>query len=190
MTASTAPLSTPSSAELDALRTTIAADLPAYLEDLQELVNIDCGSFTPSGVDEVGRWVAAFLGELGATVEARPDPGGKFGSTIVGHLHGPSGAPRVLLIGHMDTVFDAGTVAERPFRIDDDRAYGPGVTDMKSGLLAGLYAVKAILAERGGLPFEQLVFVANPDEEVGSVTSTQHIEAIAADTDIALVLEC
>jgi len=61
---------------------------------------------------------------------------------------------------------------------------------MKSGLLAGLYAIKAILAERGGLPFERLVFVANPDEEVGSPTSTPHIEEMAAGMDVALVLEC
>src|SRR5689334_5408000 len=108
MTAETASLSTPSSAELDALRAAVAADLPAYLEDLQELVNIDCGSFTPEGVEQVGRFVAAFLGELGATVHTRPDPGGKFASTVIGHMHGPAGAPRVLLIGHMDTVFDPG----------------------------------------------------------------------------------
>ena len=90
----------------------------------------------------------------------------------------------------MDTVFDSGTAAERPFRVEDGVAYGPGVTDMKSGLLAGLYALKAIITERGGLPFERLVFVANPDEEIGSPTSTPHIEAIAPEMDVALVLEC
>jgi len=180
----------PSAAELDALRGAIGADLPAYLEDLAELVNIDCGSYTRAGVDEVGRWVTAFLGELGATVEARPDPAGRLGDTIVATFEGLASGPRALLIGHMDTVFDPGTAAERPFRIEDGVAYGPGVTDMKSGLLAGLYALKAIVAERGGLPFERLVFVANPDEEIGSPTSTPHIAAIAADVDVALVLEC
>jgi glutamate carboxypeptidase len=95
-----------------------------------------------------------------------------------------------MLIGHMDTVFDPGTVAERPFRIDEGIAYGPGVTDMKSGLLAGLYALKAIIVELDGLPFERLVFVANPDEEVGSPSSTPHIRELAADMDACLVLEC
>jgi glutamate carboxypeptidase len=190
MTAATTPLPTPSATELDALRAAIAADLPAYLEDLAELVNIDCGSYTPAGVDQVGRWVAAFLTELGAAVETRPDPDGRYGSTVVGTFDGQAGGARAILIGHMDTVFDPGTVAERPFRIDDDVAYGPGVTDMKSGLLAGLYAIKAIVAERGGVPFERLVFVANPDEEIGSVSSTPHIQALAADMDVALVLEC
>jgi glutamate carboxypeptidase len=190
MTAGTTSFPTPSATELDALRVAIAADLPAYLEDLGELVNIDCGSFTPVGVEEVGRWVAAFLAELGAEVETRPDPEGRFASTVIGTFHGQTGGARLLLIGHMDTVFDPGTVAERPFRIDDDVAYGPGVTDMKSGLLAGLYALKSIIGERGGLPFERVVFVANPDEEVGSVSSTPHIEAIATEMDVALVLEC
>jgi glutamate carboxypeptidase len=190
MTAGTTPLATPSATELEALRAAIAADLPAYLEDLAELVNIDCGSYTPTGVDEVGRWVTAFLTDLGAAVETWPDPDGRYGSTVVGTFHGQPGGARAILIGHMDTVFDPGTVAARPFRIDDDVAYGPGVTDMKSGLLAGLYAIKSIVAERGGVPFERLVFAANPDEEVGSPTSTPHIQALAADVDVALVLEC
>jgi glutamate carboxypeptidase len=90
----------------------------------------------------------------------------------------------------MDTVFDPGTAAARPFTITDGIATGPGVTDMKSGLLAGLYAIKALLAVGDGLPFERLVFVANPDEEIGSPTSTPHIVAIAPDMDVTLVLEC
>ena len=59
MTATTDTLPLPSAAELDGLRAAIGADLPAYLEDLEELVNIDCGSYTAAGVDAVGRWVAA-----------------------------------------------------------------------------------------------------------------------------------
>jgi glutamate carboxypeptidase len=190
MTASTETLPTPSAVELDALRAAIYADLPAYLGDLQRLVDIDCGSYTPAGVDEVGAWVASFLGGLGAEIEIRPDPAGRLGDTVIGTLHGQAGGPRALLIGHMDTVFDPGTAADRPFRIDDGVAYGPGVTDMKSGLLAGLYALKAIITERGGLPFERLMFIANPDEEIGSPTSTPHIREVAVDSDVALVLEC
>jgi len=176
--------------ELEALRSAVTADLPAYLDDLARLVNIDCGSYTPDGVNEVGRFVARFLGELGAEIEVRPDPTERFGHTIVATFHGRADGPRVLLIGHMDTVFDPGTAAARPFRIDDNNAYGPGVTDMKSGLLAGLYAIKSIIAELDGLPFERLTFIANPDEEVGSPSSRDHIKAAAADVDACLVLEC
>jgi glutamate carboxypeptidase len=176
--------------ELEGLRGSIAADLATYLDDLERLVNIDCGTYTPDGVDEVGRWTARFLGELGAEVDVRPDPEGRFAKTVVATFHGRADGPRVLLIGHMDTVFDVGTAANRPFRIDDGVAYGPGVTDMKSGLLAGLYALKAIIAELDGLPFERLTFIANPDEEVGSPSSRDHIRAAAADADVCLVLEC
>src|SRR3954466_11143467 len=190
MTVTTPSPPLPSSTELDAIRTAIAADMPAYLADLERLVNIDCGSYTPEGVDTVGRWVTEFLTELGATVETRPDPAGRLGATVIGTFPGRAGGPRALLIGHMDTVFDPGTAAERPFRTEDGVAYGAGVTDMKSGLLAGLYALKAIITERGGLPFERLVFIANPDEEIGSPSSTPHIREVAVDSDVALVLEC
>ena len=171
--------------EIDALRGSIAADLPAYLADLEKLVNIDCGTYTPDGVDEVGRWAAGFLSDLGRRRSTSgPIPSGRFGNTVVATFHGMADGPRVLLIGHMDTVFDPGTAAERPFRIDDGIAHGPGVTDMKSGLLAGLYALKAIIGELGGLPFERLTFIANPDEEIGSPTSVDHIREAAADVDV------
>jgi len=190
METATAPGSAVAEDELRDLEAAIRAAEPAFLADFERLVNVDCGSYTPEGVDEIGRFVAGFLSDLGAEVEARPDPAAKFGSTIVGRFRGKAGGPRVVLIGHMDTVFDPGTAAARPFRIDaDGRAYGPGVSDMKGGLLAGLYAVRA-LAGAGPLPFERLTFVANPDEEVGSPTSTPHIEELAADADACLVLEC
>lgn len=168
----------------------VAADLSSYLDDLRHLVDIDCGSYTPEGVNEVARWVASFLSELGADIDIRPDPEGRYGNTVVGTFHGQAGGVRLLIIGHMDTVFDPGTVAQRPFRIDGATAYGPGVTDMKSGLLAGLYALKAIIGEVGGLPFERVTFIANPDEEIGSPSSAVHIRELAADVDACLVLEC
>jgi len=182
--------STPVTDELTALRRAIATDLPAYLADLERLVNIDCGSYTRSGVDEVGRWTGAFLGRLGGSVEYRPDPEGRLGDTVVATFHGRPDGPRLLLIGHLDTVFDEGTAAERPFRIDDGIARGPGVTDMKAGLLAGLYALKALIDRDRVLPFERVTFIANPDEEIGSPTSTTHIRAAAVDVDVVLVLEC
>ena len=189
----TAPGAGITEAELDALHGAIRDAEPGYLADLERLVNLDCGSYTPEGVDEVGRFVAAFMTADGATVEVRPDPAGRFGATVIGTWagdHGTPDGPRALLIGHMDTVFDPGTAAARPFAIDADGiAHGPGVTDMKSGLLAGLHAIRAVLAA-GPLPFERLTFVANPDEEIGSPTSTPHIRSIAAESDVCLVLEC
>jgi glutamate carboxypeptidase len=182
--------------ELDALGATVATALPAYLADLERLVNIDCGSYTPEGVNEVATWVAASFAALGARVERRSHPDGAYGDVVVSTFDGRPGAgPRLLLIGHMDTVFEVGTAAGRPFRIEDGIAYGPGVTDMKGGLLAGLYALAALrsLGGRDGfraLPFERITFVANPDEEIGSPFSTATIREIAAESDACFVLEC
>jgi glutamate carboxypeptidase len=172
----------PSDADLARLRAGLDAELPAFLADLERLVNIDCGSFTAEGVDEVGRWTGAFMERLGATVEHRPDPKGKLGQTVVGTFDGIAGGPRVLLIGHMDTVFDHGTASKRPFRIDGNIATGPGVTDMKAGLLAGLYALEAIQQAVGELPFERVTFIANPDEEVASPSETSSPRARGSPT--------
>jgi glutamate carboxypeptidase len=190
-----APGSLVADAELDAIRTIAEAGMPAFLADLERLVNVDCGSYTPEGVNEIAAWVAAELSTMGATVERRPDPDGRLGDTVVARFEGRPGAgPRILLIGHMDTVFEAGTVAKRPFRIDDGIARGPGVTDMKGGLLLGLRALAALRTFAGGslerLPFESITFIANPDEEIGSPTSTPHIVEAARRADAAFVLEC
>jgi glutamate carboxypeptidase len=184
----TADLVTP--AELAALRGAVAAEEGAFLADLERLVNIDCGSYTKAGVDEVGRWTAAFLRSLGFRVVSHPNER-DLGETLVGTLHGsdPDG-PTLLLIGHMDTVFDPGTAKQRPFSIAKGVAHGPGVTDMKSGLLAGLYAIAALRSVLGGVPLARLIFVANPDEEIGSPVSSPHIRELAAGADACLVLEC
>jgi glutamate carboxypeptidase len=148
-------------------------------------------------VNQIAGLVAAELEALGASVERRPDPSGRFGDTVVATFEGVADAgPRLLLIGHMDTVFSEGTVAKRPFRIDGSIARGAGVSDMKAGLLAGLRAVAALRALTAGangaesLPFERLTFIANPDEEIGSPSSTPHIVEAAKTADACLVLEC
>ncbi len=192
MTDPTLPTALVADAELAALHERIATAEPAFLADLELLVGIDCGSFTPAGVNEVATWVAAFLARMGGTVIRHPDPDGTFGDTVEATFDGAlatPGGPRALLIGHLDTVFPAGTAAARPFRVADGIATGPGVTDMKGGLLTLLYGLEAALAA-GPLPFGRLTVIANPDEEVGSTSSTPHVRRVAADSEVAFVLEC
>jgi glutamate carboxypeptidase len=180
--------------DLMSLRQSVEESLPEYLLDLARLVNIDSGSYDKAGVDEVGRWLAGQFGDLGAEVSVEPDD--TFGDTLVATFEGGSGSNRLLLMGHMDTVFPAGTAAGRPYSVRDGRAYGPGVTDMKSGLLAGLYALRALRATFGHLretlewlPFSRLVFVCNPDEEIGSPVSSAVIRRQAEQVDAAMMLE-
>ncbi len=177
-------------AELASIRARIEAAYPAFIADLERLVNTDCGSYTAAGVDTIGRWTAERLRTLGASVTSHANDEG-LGETIVAEFRGMDAAgPTLLCIGHMDTVFDPGTAAERPFSIQAGIATGPGVTDMKSGLLAGLYAIAALRDALGGLPLGRLIFVANPDEEIGSPVSSPHIRRLAASADACLVLEC
>jgi glutamate carboxypeptidase len=176
-------------AELAALRARLEAVEAALLADLERLVNLDCGSYTRDGVNEVAAWTTAFLERIGGDVIRHADPHGVLGDTVEAVFHGETGGPRALLVGHMDTVFPEGTAAARPFRIEDGRATGPGVTDMKSGLLTLLYGLEAALAA-GSLPFERLTVIANPDEEIGSPASTSHIERVARASDVAFSLEC
>jgi glutamate carboxypeptidase len=176
-----------SDTELAAIVSSVERGLPALLTELESLVSIDCGSYTKHGVDAAGARVAAALAELGALVFVHPH--GELGDTVVGTFAGAPDAARLLLLAHLDTVFAEGTAAARPFLIADGRATGPGVTDMKAGLLAGIHAVAAARAAAGPA-LGPIVFVANPDEEIGSPSSTPLIRALAAETDVALVLEC
>jgi glutamate carboxypeptidase len=174
--------------EMSALHRIVYARRPRFLAELETLVNIDCGSYTAAGVNRVADFVTDALRELGAQIERvphEPANGTRLGDLVIGRLDGDG--PRLLLIGHMDTVFDEGTAAERPYRSVGGRAMGPGVTDMKAGLLAGLHAIAA-LQQAGMRP--SLTFVANPDEEIGSPFSTAFIRKLAAEHDAALVLEC
>jgi glutamate carboxypeptidase len=162
-----------------------------FVDALREMVDVDCGSYTPEGVNAIADMCAVRFGAGGWAVERiphRPAEGeAPLGDLIVGRVSG-AGGPRVLMIGHTDTVFDPGTAAERPFTIDGSRALGPGVSDMKGGLLTGFFAIE-VLQEAGFDGFGSLTYVCNPDEEIGSPFSHDHIKSLAAGADVAFVLE-
>jgi glutamate carboxypeptidase len=164
-----------------------AADLhlEALLTDLRTLVNIDSGTYTPAGVARVADWLRLRFDELGFDTDIRP--GDKMGPQLIARKTGP-GRARVLLIGHMDTVFPDGEAERRPFRIENGRAYGPGVFDMKSGLLVALHAL-SVLAEMGANPFASCTMLCNSDEEVGSPESAPLVRELAQGIDAAIVLE-
>ncbi|MEU2165810.1 M20 family metallopeptidase [Streptomyces chengbuensis] len=175
--------------------------LQHYLYDLAELVAIDSGSYSPDGVNAVADWVQARLTSRGFAVErirppaaaGAPSDALRTGDVLVarkaGRLAEADGGRRILLVAHMDTVFEDGTAAERPFTLDGTHAHGPGVSDDKGGLLAGLTAIE-LLQEQGTAEYAELVFLATPDEEIGSPVSRRITEEVARDMHYALGLEC
>jgi glutamate carboxypeptidase len=177
--------------DLRRLQDVAARRYEEYVEALRAIVEVDSGSYTPEGVNVVADVCQARFERAGWRVEriahrAGPDEP-QLGDLLIGRLNG-GGGPRILMIGHTDTVFDVGTVAERPFRIEGDRVLGPGVSDMKGGLIAGFFGVE-VLEEAGFDGFESVTYVCNPDEEIGSPWSSDIIRAESSDADVALVLE-
>lgn len=170
--------------------------LPDYLADLADLVALDSGSYSPAGVNRVADWVEQRLDRIGFTTERIPTrlPDGRpCGDVLIGRLAGTlpaaDGGARIVLVGHMDTVFEDGTAAARPFRTDGHLAHGPGVSDDKGGLLAGITAAD-LLVRQGRTAFAELIVLATPDEEIGSPASRPITERVAAGADYALALEC
>ena len=95
---------------------------------------------------------------------------------------------QILVLGHLDTVYELGTLARTPFRLKQGRAFGPGAFDMKAGLVIALFAVDA-LAAAGHRPGKRIVFLWTSDEEIGSGTSRALIEREARRSEAVLVLE-
>jgi len=140
----------------------------AAMQDLlQKVVNIDSGSRDEAGVTAVAHALAERLLAAGVPVQFEPVPG--YGVLLHAQVNAGKaageGAP-IVLMGHMDTVYPAGTVARRPFRVEDGRAYGPGVADMKSGLVLNVFVAEAF-ARCGGLNAPLHLFFSC-DEEIGS----------------------
>ena len=147
----------------------------AMLALLRTLVNTDSGSHDKPGVDAVGAHISEFLGAHGIPTEVTPDK--TFGDAItatVGQDSPPFGNRPILLMGHRDTVFPKGEPTRRPFKIEGDRAYGPGVADMKSGLVLNCFVLAAI-KKFGGAP-APVVALFTGDEEIGSPFSRPVIE--------------
>ncbi|HEX5384515.1 MAG TPA: M20 family metallopeptidase [Propionibacteriaceae bacterium] len=169
------------------------------LDRIEELVNIDSGSFTAEGVNRVADLCQTRFEAAGWEVERqrhRPDRdwvGQPVGDLLVGRRTGrrpvAEGGRRLLLLAHMDTVFDDGTAAARPFRARDSRGYGPGVTDDKAGVVCGLEAVDVLCNLTGFEDFAAITLVCSPDEEIGSPFSRPLITALASEHDLAVGLE-
>ncbi len=162
-------------------------ELPAILAMSERCVNIDSGSYLAGGVNAVIDVWAGMLQGMGFTVERNPLPG--FGDQMTARLALGGNGPRLLVLGHADTVWPAGVAAEWPFSRDGDRITGPGVGDMKTNVVMALHSLKLLLAEKALSGLASVTVVIVPDEEIGSPGSRAWIEAEAKQADLCLTLE-
>jgi glutamate carboxypeptidase len=163
----------------------LTRELDAILERVSALVRQESPTNLPDAVNAAQNLVAAWTEELGATVtqHARSASGG----ILEARFGNPEDARKpVLLLGHLDTVWPVGTLPRMPWRVNDGWAYGPGVLDMKAGVVMALAAMKLVSEVDAGRP---VVLLLSGDEETGSHQSRELIEEIATGCRAAFVLE-
>ena len=157
----------------------LAAQQDGMVALLSEMVEIDSGSYSKPGIDAVGTVVRRFMAAYDIPVEVIPQP--KHGDCLRAAVpwDGPKGnaGGNIVLMGHRDTVFPDGEAQRRPFAVRDGVAYGPGVADMKAGLVMNCF-VLAAFAKFGGSP-APLLGLFTGDEEIGSPEGRAVIEAEA-----------
>ncbi len=161
-----------------------------FLIDLETIVNIDSGSGYVPGLEAVSAFFQERFQKIGWVTTNHVFDGGKVPCLEVTNkpLSGNDSAFDLLFIGHMDTVFGQGTVAARPFARDDKRAYGPGVCDMKGGLVTMLH-IAEILQQTDMTDNIHIVMAFNSDEEIGSRGSRPWYEGLATKSRCVFVFE-
>ena len=171
----------------DALLQSATAEQPAVVRTLESLVNIETGTGNEEGLAAMGNLLEQRLQALGATVTRHKAAGNVVGDNLVARITG-RGGKRILLMAHMDTVYVKGTLAKAPFRVEGNRAYGPGIADDKSGIAVILHTL-ALLKARNFQDFGVITVMFNTDEERGSFGSRELIQRTAAEHDYVLSFE-
>lgn len=175
--------------EPNPLLTYCQSELPAMLRCLQQAVEIESPSRSKPHVDRMAKFFAQEFRRCGGKVRVLPHP--TAGSAVLAEfwdaVRGGRKKP-ILILGHLDTVWEVGTLERMPFREAEGLAYGPGIMDMKSGIILGLWAVRALQAGRIA-PASPVRFLLTPDEEVSSLAFRREILAEARRARAVLVLE-
>jgi glutamate carboxypeptidase len=190
-------VSWPSSAQTeDRLLARVRQEQTAYLATLKDLVSIESGSRDGEGLDRAAAFIAARLRAIGGEVEIVPPPADMArledtppqpGKTVVARFRG-TGTGRVLLLSHMDTVYERGAAAKQPYRIDGDRAYGLGISDDKSGVAMAIHAV-AVLNALESRDYALVTVLVNGDEEISSPGSRSLITRLGGEHDAVFSCE-
>jgi glutamate carboxypeptidase len=169
---------------------------PALLETVKALVAIESGSSDSEGLEKIAVVIADRLKALGGkveTIEPGPevykmfDTPEKIGKMVKATFSG-SGTKKILLLAHMDTVYPRGMIAQQPYKIDGDRAYGLGIADDRHGIAVILHAL-AILKAIGFTEYGTLTVLVNGDEEISSPASRFVITELGTAHDVVLSFE-
>ncbi|MBR0754912.1 M20/M25/M40 family metallo-hydrolase [Bradyrhizobium jicamae] len=169
------------------LRTAAEQAQPAVIDSLHEMVMIESGSSDLDGLQKMADFTEARLKALGARTERRKTTRGTGADIVIGTFEG-TGTKKLMLIAHMDTVYERGILVSQPYKIDGNRIYGPGIADDKGGIAVILHSLK-ILNDAGWRDYAKLTVSFNPDEEVGSIGSGEIIAGLADQHDVVLSCE-
>ena len=163
------------------------SELSAMTACLRQAVEIESPSLNKAAIDCLANFLAKECGKRGGIVQVLDHPAA--GSAVVAEFRGGAGeAKPILLLGHLDTVWEIGTLANMPFAVREGCAYGPGIFDMKSGIVCALWALQAAAALKLRLPGPVRLFL-NADEEVSSFAFREELLAEARRARAVLVLE-
>ncbi|MFI4884920.1 MAG: glutamate carboxypeptidase [Steroidobacterales bacterium] len=165
----------------------VEASRPGAIALLQRIVDVDSGTGDVAGGERVESILSAPLEAAGAKVRTVPAEVSGVAPNLVAVFHG-TGKARILIIAHVDTVFGPGTAAKRPFHIQGDRAYGPGVGDEKGGDVNAVTALQ-ILHRLGFTDYATITLMLDGSEERGSPGSTKLIETLARQSDVEFNME-
>lgn len=160
---------------------------PAVIQSLHDMVLIESGSGDVEGLKKMADFTEARLKALGAKTERRKTTKGAGADMVIGTFEG-TGSRKLMLIAHMDTVYEHGILDSQPYKVDGNRIYGPGIADDKGGIAVILHSLK-ILNDAGWRDYAKLTVSFNPDEEVGSIGSGEIISELADQHDVVLSCE-
>lgn len=155
----------------------------AMIAMLRDMVEMETPSGDQQAVHRLAQYMAGRFAKIGTDIEFLQPNAGE-------HLRASwgNGDEQILVLCHLDTVWPAGELARRPFHVEGGRAYGPGVYDMKGGIVQAFFALKAII-ELNIRPGRKIVFLCTTDEESGSMSSRALIEQEALRSRSVLVPE-
>ena len=161
----------------------------ALLEELSGWVRLETPTTDAAAVNRLMDVAEGELARAGAAITRIPGRDG-FGDNLIARVNQPARGRRkpVLVAGHLDTVWATGTLDRMPYKVNGEKAHGPGIHDMKAGSFMAFHAVRSILQQRVRTP-RPITLLLTPDEEVGSPTSRDVIEREAAQAAYVLIPE-